>query len=148
MHRVIAAVVFAVSGVAAIASSYEDYMRGYEARRVGNADLALTAYTAALAAGDLAPTYVPDAHVGRADALMRKGRCAEAVTDLDAAITLRPVLVEALTMRARAHSCLGQAEAALADLDAAIAAAPTTQLYGLRAEYRWYRGDFALTAFM
>ena len=137
---------FLAAGTAAFASAYDDYMRGFEARRAGNADLALTAFTAALAAPDLAPTYVPDAHVGRADALLRKGRCAEAITDLDAAIALRPTLVEALMMRASAHGCVGKPEAVKADLDAAIAAAPSTTRYAARAGFHWYRGDFALAA--
>jgi len=77
MRGLIVTVAFLAAGSAAFASGYDDYMRGFEARHVGNADLALSAYTAALAAPDLAPTYVPDAHVGRAEALMRKGRCGE-----------------------------------------------------------------------
>jgi tetratricopeptide (TPR) repeat protein len=146
MRGLIVTVAFLAAGSAAFASGYDDYMRGFEARHVGNADLALSAYTAALAAPDLAPTYVPDAHVGRAEALMRKGRCGEAIADLDAAIALRPSLIEALTLRAQAHNCAGQGDAALADLDSAIAAAPTTALFALRGEFRWYRGEFALAA--
>lgn len=138
--------VFVAVGGAAFASGYDDYMRGYEARRVGNFDAALTAFTAALADGDLAPAYQPDAHIGRADALLHKGKCAEAAADLDAALSLRPKTVEALMLRARANSCLGKADAALADIDAAIAVAPTTGLYASRADFHWFRGEFVPAA--
>jgi tetratricopeptide (TPR) repeat protein len=140
------AIAFLATGAGAFASGYDDYTRAYAARRAGNVDLALTAYTAALAAPDLAATYVPDAHVGRADMLLRKGRCAEAITDLDAALAARPALIEALTMRAGAHTCLNQKEAAQADYDAAVAASPTTVLFSSRAEFRWHQGDFAAAA--
>lgn len=146
MRRVMIAVAFLATGAGALASGYDDYMRGFQARRAGNMDAALTAYTAALAAPDLAATYLPDAHVGRADVLLRKGRCAEAITDLDAALAARPALIEALTLRAGAHTCLNQKEAALADYDAAVAATPTTVLFSTRAEFRWRQGDFAAAA--
>ena len=137
------AVIAMAAGSAAFAAGYDDYMRGFEARRAGHYDAALTAFTAALAAGDLAPTYQPDAHIGRADALMHQGKCAEAAADLDAALSLRPKTIEALTLRAHANSCLGKADAALADIDAAIAVAPATGLYGFRADFRWSHGAFA-----
>ncbi len=146
MRRLIVAASFVVACGAAWASGYDDYMRGYEARRAGNFDLALTSYTAALAAGDLAPTYQPDAHLGRAEALLHKGRCAEAITDLDAALVLRPNLLEALTARAHANNCLGRGEAALADLDAAITVKPNTALHAVRADFQWYHGNFAAAA--
>ena len=146
MRRLVATAVFVVVGSAAFAAGYDDYMRGYEARRSGNFDVALTAFTAALADGDLAPTYQPDAHIGRADALMYKGKCADAAADLDAALSLRPKTIEALAIRAHANSCLGKPEAALADIDAAIAAAPATGLYAFRADFHWFRGEFVMAA--
>lgn len=146
MRRLGFVAVLVLAGGAAWAAGYDDYMRGYEARRAGNFELALSSFTAALADGDLAATYLPDAHVGRADALMRKGRCAEAAGDLDAAIGLRPTMIEALTLRARANTCLGKADAALADLDAAVAASPNTGLLAFRGDFHWYRGEFAPAA--
>jgi tetratricopeptide (TPR) repeat protein len=140
------AAIFVAAGSAAFAAGYDDYMRGYEARRAGNFEAALTAFTAALADGDLAPTYQPDAHIGRADALMHKRKCAEAAADLDAALSLRPKTVEALMLRANANSCLGKPDAALADIDAAIAVAPSTGLYATRADFHWFRGEFATAA--
>jgi len=146
MRRWVIAVGFVAAGGMAWASGYDDYMRGYEARRAGRFDLALSSFTAALAAADLAETYKPDAHVGRADVLLHKGRCAEAMNDLDVALTLRPKLIEALIIRAHVNACLGHYDAALADLDTAVAAAPTTDLYALRGSFRWDRGDFAAAA--
>ncbi len=142
----VVAAIFVAAVSAAFASGYDDYTRGFEARRSGHFDAALTAFTAALADGDLAPTYQPDAHIGRADALMHKSRCAEAAADLDAALSLRPNTIEALALRARANSCLGKPDAALADIDAAIAVTPATGLYAFRADFNWSRGAFATAA--
>ena len=146
MRRWVAIVVFVAAGSAAWAAGYDDYMRGYTARQAGNIDLALSSFTAALDAPDLAPNYRIDAYVGRADMLMRRHRCAEALADAEAALALRPKHLEALTFGAHANACLGKFDAALANLDVAIAIAPTTGLYSLRADFHWYRGDFALSA--
>ena len=126
-----------VMAVAAAAGSYADFGAGLDANNRGEPGVAATRFSRALAAGDLAETYVPAALLGRARAELRLRHCEDAIRDLDAAIALRPTLVEALMMRASAHGCVGKPEAVKADLDAAIAAAPSTTRYAARAGFHW-----------
>jgi len=140
-HAFVALVLMAGS---ARAAAYDDYFNAIEAMRANKVDLAITSYTSALNAGDLAPAYVPDAYVGRAKAYLMTQQCASALADLDAALKLRSNYLQALVVRANANSCLGKADAALADWNAAIGISPIAGLYGARAEYHWYRGEFAL----
>ncbi|MGA7711655.1 MAG: hypothetical protein WCA81_07125 [Rhizomicrobium sp.] len=130
----------------AYAASYDDYFRGVEAMRASNIDVAISAFTSALNAGDLAPSYVPNAYFGRAQAYMRKLQCASAMADLDAALKMRPKYLEAYILRANANRCLNKPDAVLADLTAAIAISPTAPFYRLRGEFHWYHGEFALAA--
>jgi lipoprotein NlpI len=125
------------------AAGYDDFMRGAEAMHAGNFDLAITAYTNALNDRDLASTYLPEAYVGRAAAYLRKQQCASALTDLDAALKLKPDLLAAHLLRAGAEQCLDKQDAARADFDAAVTISPTAEIYRSRGDYRWYHGDFA-----
>jgi tetratricopeptide (TPR) repeat protein len=135
-----------VAGSAAWATGYDDFLRGTGANRTGHYDLAASAFTAALKGGDLAPVYIPQAHIGRAYALLHQRQCAEALGDLDAALASRPGLLEALTLRSNANSCLGHRAAALADINAAIAIRPTTQFYVVRGDIQWFGGLFSEAA--
>jgi lipoprotein NlpI len=146
MRRVLAAVAFVAASAAAWAAGYDDFVRAGELRRVGNVDGALAAYSAALSAGDLAPAYMPDAYHSRAELYYRTGKCASALADLDAALKLRPAMIEALRLRARANDCLGNMDAARADLDAVIAAAPASDLYASRGSFNWFHGKFVEAA--
>lgn len=131
----------------ACAAAYDDYFRGVEAMRAGNAALALSSFASALNAGDLAPAYVPNAYVGRAQVYLRTQQCASALADADAALKLRPKYLDAYMTRATANMCLEKADAALADLNAAIAIAPATAaLYRVRGDFQWRRGAFAPAA--
>ena len=129
------------------AAAYDDYFRGIEAMSAGKFDLAISSFTSALNAGDLAAAYVPDAHMRRAQAYLQKQQCASAVADLDAALKLKPNDANALGLRSAADRCLGKPDAARADLDAAIAAAPAVPgLYRARGDLAWYGADFAQAA--
>ena len=140
----VVAFMFAVGS--ACAAAYDDYSRGLEALRAGNVELAVSSFTSALNAGDLAPAYVPNAYVGRAQAYMRTQKCASALSDIDAALNLRPKYMEAYVLRANADGCLAKPDMALADLNSAIAISPIAGVYRIRGDFRWYRGDFALAA--
>jgi lipoprotein NlpI len=132
----------AAAGGTACAASYDDFMRGMSFNRVGNADQAIAAFTTAIGAGDLAPTYVPTAYFGRAVAYFRKGQCAQAETDLDNALKLRPAYLEAVVLRANVRDCQEKYEDARADFDAAIKLNPTTDLYRGRAQFFWRHAKF------
>lgn len=143
MRKVLATAGFlGVTLGAAWGAAYDDFVKAGELRRVGNADGALAAYTAALSAGDLAPAYAPDAYISRAQIYMARGQCAVALADVDAALKLRPALLDGLRLRATVQDCLGKADAALADLGALIAAAPVAQNYALRGQYHWFHNSF------
>lgn len=146
MRKVFIAAILAASGSAAWAAGYDDFLRAGAYGRAGNVEKALESYGAALNAGDLAPAYVPYAYMERAGIYLRTGKCAQALTDLDAAVKLRPNLLDALTLRAHAHDCLGHSDAARADLDAMIALAPSFEVYMSRGAFHWFHGDFARAA--
>ena len=101
MNRVLtAAFLVAVGASSALAAGYDDFSRGVNANNRGDADAAISAFTAALAAGDLAPGYVPNAHFGRARAYLQKDKCAEALADLDAALKIAADNSDFLVVRA------------------------------------------------
>ncbi len=126
----------------ASAAGYDDFMRAYALGRAGDTDHAIEAFSAALQAGDLAPTYVPAAHFGRAAAYARNGQCALAEADLDTALKLRPAYLEALVLRASVRDCQEKYEDARTDFDAAIKLNPTTDLYRDRAQFFWRHAKF------
>lgn len=139
-------VAFAFAFGSANAAAYDDYFRGIEAMRAANVEVAISAFTSALSAGDLAPSYIPNAYVGRAQAYLSKQQCASALSDLDAALKLRPKYLEAHILRANANGCLNKLDAVLADLTAAIEISPTSPYYRARGDFHWYHGEFALAA--
>ena len=141
-----AAFVFAVGAGSALAAGYDDFSRGVNANNRGDADAAIPAFTAALAAGDLAPGYIPNAHFGRARAYLQKGNCAEAFSDLDEVIKLKADNVDAYLLRGSANTCLNKPDAALADFNLAIALRPTAVLFAARANFHWNQGQFSQAA--
>jgi len=147
MNRVLAAALFfAVGGGSALAAGYDDFSRGVNANNRADPDAAISAFTAALAAGDLAPGYVPNAHFGRARAYLQKDKCADALSDLDEAIKLKADNVDAYLMRGVANACLNKPDAALADFNAAIALRPNATLYETVARFQWNYGSFPQAA--
>jgi lipoprotein NlpI len=147
MRRGLAVALFlaACTGVA-LAAGYDDFSRGVNANNRGDADAAISAFTAALAAGDLAPGYVPNAHFGRARAYLQKDKCAEALSDLDEVIKLKADNVDAYLLRGAANACLKKPDAALADFNAAIGLRPSATLYEALARFQWNYGFFPQAA--
>lgn len=142
MRKALIAGLFFVLGGAAWAAGYDDFTKAAAYRRMGNVEQALASYTAALNAGDLAPAYVPDAYIARAELYLQSGKCASAEADADAALKLRPGLTEALRLRSHANDCLGKTDLAVADLDAMVAAQPVLQMYMTRGSFHWFHGQF------
>ena len=147
MNRVLAAALFvAVGAGSALAAGYDDFSRGVNADNRGDADAAIPAFTAALAAGDLAAAYVPNAHFGRARAYLQKNKCADALADLDEVIKLKADNVDAYLLRGAANACLNKPDAAVADFNAAIGLRPTAALYEAVARFQWIYGHFPQAA--
>ena len=126
----------------ALASTYDDYSRGIDANNRGDADAAIQFFTRSIDGGDLAPSYLPSAHFGRARALLHNQRCAVAYADLTDAIRLRPDFVDAYSLRAEVNHCLQRDDAALADATAAIRLRPAAGYYFTRARLLWNAGSF------
>ena len=147
MNRVLAAaLLFAVGAGSALAAGYDGFSSGVNANNRGDADAAISAFSAALAAGDLAPGYVPNAHFGRARAYLQKNKCADALADLDEVIKLKADNVDAYLLRGAANACLNKPDAAVADFNAAIGLRPTAALYEAVARFQWIYGHFPQAA--
>jgi len=138
----VVAVLGGICGVAS-AAGYDDFARGISANLQGDAPLAVTSFSAALAAGDLNPTLIPSAYRGRAIAYLRQGQCKSAVADMDEFIRLKPGDVQGLELRGDAHACAGDLPAADSDLSLAIAAKPDRTAYWNRGRLRWRLKNFA-----
>ena len=141
MRRLIAIALLSICAPA-FASTYDDFSRGIDANNHGDSDAAITFFTRSIAGGDLAPSYLPSAHLGRARALLHNRNCTVAFADLSDAITLRPDFVDAYSLRAEADQCLERDDAALADATAAIRLRPAAGYYFTRARLLWGKGDF------
>jgi lipoprotein NlpI len=126
----------------AFANTYEDFSRGIDANNRGDAEAAIQFFTRSIDGGDLAPSYLPSAHLGRARALLHNGHCTFAYADLTDAIKMRPDFVDAYSLRAEANQCLDHDDAALADATAAIHLRPAAGYYFTRAHLLWSAGNF------
>ncbi|GAB4205116.1 MAG: hypothetical protein OHK0022_30920 [Roseiflexaceae bacterium] len=94
--------------------------------KLGDAEGALADYTRAL---ELSPEQdQPHILYNRSKVHRDASNLAAALADLDAALALRPELVDALITRAGVHEQLGDTERALADLGAALALDPNNTL--------------------
>lgn len=145
--RVLVAVfVVAASAGSALAAAYDDFSRGLAANNLGNNDLAISSFTSALTAGDLAPNYLPEAHLGRATAYARKHQCGEALADANAALKLDPSLFAAHMLRVEMDACVGDQDALMTDIAAGLALKSDSFLYATRASVEWRKGDFAQSA--
>lgn len=136
----------AVAAAPAYAAAYDDFSRGEVAVRGGNADGAIDFFSKALAAGDLAPTYLPNAHVGRARAYMAKKQYRNALDDLNAALQLKPDDVEARLLRIGANLWLNKTGEVTADYREVVRLRPTADMHAVFASTEWHLGAFAVAA--
>jgi tetratricopeptide (TPR) repeat protein len=141
-------VVVLVGGACGVANgaAYDDFARGISANLQGDPALAVSSFSAALAAGDLNPTLLPAAYRGRAIAYLRQGQCKNALADLDDFLRLKPGDLQGLELRGRAHACTGDMRGAEADLSQAIAVQSSESLRFARGVVRWGLRDFAGSA--
>lgn len=146
MRKILTALAFLAVNAAAWAASYDDFSAGQNAIHRGDPDAAIAAFSRALAAGDLAPGYLPATYSGRARAYLQRGRCQDAASDMDAALKLSSNDAEAYVLRAEAESCLKQQDAAFADFAEAIRLRPTGQIYEQFAFHLWAIGQFGAAA--
>ena len=141
MRRLFAIALLLICGPA-LASTYDDFSRGIDANNHGDTDAAIKLFTRSIEGGDLAPSYLPSAHLGRARALLHNRNCTFAYADLSDAILLRPDFVDAYSLRAEVDQCLNRDDAALADATAAIRLRPAAGYYFTRARLLWGKGSF------
>lgn len=142
MRRLYAIAVLLLCGPA-FASSYDDFSRGLDANNHGDSEAAIAYFSRSIDGGDLAPSYVPSAHLGRARAYLHNRRCNFAYADLTEAIGLRPDFVDAYSLRAEANQCLEHDDDALADATAAIKLRPAAGYFFTRSRLQWNRGSFS-----
>lgn len=146
MTRAVLAVLLVLvfgQATALAADSYEDFARGISAVNQGDSDQAIALLSSALAGGDLDPHLVPVAYLERARAFLAKQQCAPAVSDLSAALKLKPDYAEAYVYSGFANDCAGDAAAAMADFSKVIEALPNAAIFFARGRARWNEGDFA-----
>jgi len=147
VNRVLAAaLLFVVGAGSALAAGYDDFSRGVNANNRGDAETAISAFSAALASGDLAAAYIPTAHVGRAKAYLQKDNCAEALSDLDDGIKLKADDADVFYLRADAKVCLNKLDAAQIDFNQAIGLRPRAPYYEWFAQIQWLHGFFPQAA--
>jgi tetratricopeptide (TPR) repeat protein len=130
------------TAASAAAGGYDEFGAGIDANNRGAPAVAAVHFSRALAAGDLADSYMPAAFLGRARAELRQNDCAAAKRDLDAALRLKPAFADAYSLRAETRACLGEDAAALADADAAVGLKPAAGYLFVRSRLYWNRGAF------
>jgi len=101
----------------ALAAGYDDFTLGMTANLRGESERAVTAFTAALAAPDLAAPYKPAAYRGRASAYLQLDKCPEAMADIKAFEALRQSDRPLLRLRVWVELCLTDAVAARKDFE-------------------------------
>jgi len=125
------------------AAAYDDFARGISANLQGDTALAVTSFSAAIAAGDLNATLLPAAYRGRAVAYLRQGKCKDAIGDLNAFLRLKPGDLQGLYLRSSTQACVGEYSAAESDLTEVIAARPEPGAYSNRGIVRWRMNHFS-----
>lgn len=123
------------------AAAYDDFAKGLNDLQRDDNAAAVTDFTAALSASDLAPGVVPLAYRGRGLAQVRLGHCQLALADLDAALKQRPDDIDAQVYHAEAHLCANDLPAAIADYTAILAVHQNPDVYSLRGRVRLRSGD-------
>jgi lipoprotein NlpI len=112
------AIVFAIGMHAAQGAGYDDFTQGMTANLRGDYAGAVTAFTSALAAPDLAAAYKPVAYRGRANAYLKQDKCQDAMADIKAFESLASQDDSIAVYRIWAELCLKDGAAARKDLDA------------------------------
>lgn len=138
----LSAVALAAFCCAAEAAGYDDFSRGISANNRDDSKSAIAAFSAALAAGDLNHSFLPDAYLGRAHAYLETENCTAALADANAALKLRDDDQNILGLRGRIYLCLDEPKLAEADYSTLIAHSKTGAYRG-RALARWQARNWA-----
>lgn len=123
-----AILVVAVTTVGAQAGGYNDFNMGIAARNRDDNNATVTAFSRALAAGDLAPSLRTVALMDRAWAYRELRQYNAAISDFSAVIAEKPSDFEALRGRVGTYERMGQFENALPDCKVMVSLAPTAPL--------------------
>jgi len=123
------------------AAAYDDFARGLNANQVGDADSAITSFTAAIEASDLSKTLLPAAYRGRGEAYLHKQKCDPALADFGASLKLKPDDLAALELHADAATCLEKFDVALADISM-LGGKADPGLYWRRARLYFAAGNY------
>src|SRR5271166_4575378 len=92
----------------ALAAGNDDIARGLSAVNRGDNNQAIFFFSSALSGGDLDTGLARIAHFDRARAYMNEEDCGPAVSDLTAAINLKPDNADDYMLRGRANRCAGR----------------------------------------
>lgn len=132
------------------ANSYDDFTKGLSAFNAGRYELAVEAFSAALAQGDLAAPYVPVAYIRRANAYLALGNCSSALTDFNTAAKDKSPDIIFLLKRIGIELCVGDKAAAEKDFLSARALKPNPdeELYAAYAVALWNNADWGAAADM
>lgn len=123
-----------------LASGYDDLTTGINAIVRHDSKQAITSFTAALAANDLAPPYVPLAHRSRALAYLDEGRCTEAKADLDAYMAQKSLDRSGELLLAQVQLCLKDYAGAQISFATAMAMFPDAAAYWWFGRAQWKAG--------
>jgi lipoprotein NlpI len=133
---------FCLATTGAAAAGNDDIARGLSAVNRGDNGQAINYFSAALASGRLDAGLQRIAYFDRARAYMNEEECGSAVSDLTAAINLKPDNTDDYMLRGRANRCAGHNAEAIADYTEVIRTNPSGNAYWQRALARWNDGDF------
>ena len=144
MHRfLVTALLLLAFPTNAGAGSFADFNKGIAAHNRGEIDLSISAFSDALAAGDLSADTQSVAHLDRGNAYAHKKQWLEAIADFDAVLKLKPNNREAHSARAAANIALGNSDAAKRDLLAAAEIVPNDYSFWFAlGRFEWQTQDY------
>ena len=144
MHRfLVTALLLLAFPTNAGAGSFADFNKGIAAHDRGEIDLSISAFSDALAAGDLSADTQSVAHLDRGNAYAHKKQWPEAIADFDAVLKLKPNNREAYSARAGANIALGNSDAAKRDLLAAAEIVPNDYSFWFAlGRFEWQTQDY------
>jgi len=141
VKRTIIAALFVFTN-AGLAAGYDDFASAANANVRGEFQAAITGFTAALQAGDLAPGYVPVAYRLRAIAYARLHKCQDASTDLKASAALKPLDHSGQLFEAELKACLGDGAGAQKEFDDVSGADVDAYRLASFGRLQWSFGNF------
>lgn len=127
---------------AAAGAAYDDFAKGLAAYERSDFANAITGFTAAIDAGDLAPSLKVTAYLARANAYLAVRRCKESSQDIAAAKSLNANGTRTTEALAAVDECLGDYGGAASLYTGLIAGDARWDYFWERGRARWANGDF------